>query len=66
MKEPMSGVKVTETRGNASSESGISPDLVRQVADRVYAMLRRDLQIERERHGFLPAITRGDRARTDD
>lgn len=38
-----------EVRQNASSESGLSPELVRQVADRVYAMLCRDLQIERER-----------------
>lgn len=35
--------------GQNTSESGLSPELVRQVADRVYAMLRRDLQIERER-----------------
>lgn len=39
----------------ASSEADISPELVRAVADRVYAMLRRDLQIERERYRLLSA-----------
>ena len=43
----------TEMGEAASSEAGISPELVRAVADRVYAMLRRDLQIERERNRLL-------------
>ena len=31
------------------SPGNLGPELVRQVADRVYAMLRRDMQLERER-----------------
>lgn len=43
----------TEMGQAASPEAGISPELVRAVADRVYAMLRRDFQIERERNRLL-------------
>lgn len=32
----------------------ITPELVREVADRVYALLKKDLQIERERMRGLP------------
>lgn len=45
----------TEVRQDAADAAGISPELVRAVADRVYAMLRRDLQIERERYRLLSA-----------
>lgn len=34
-----------------SNENGLSPELVRKVADRVYAMLLADLKRERERRG---------------
>lgn len=37
-----------------SSDTAVTPELVRQVADKVYAMWLRDLQIERERQRTKP------------
>ena len=34
---------------------GVSPELVREVADKVWVMLLRELKIERERRRTLPA-----------
>lgn len=36
--------------GAAGNGNQITPELVRQVAEKVYAMLLRDLRIEMERH----------------
>lgn len=55
MKRQNNWRSATDVRQNASDAAGISPELVRAVADRVYAMLRRDLQIERERYRLLSA-----------
>ncbi len=36
-----------------SEPAAITPELVRQVADRVYALLREELKLERERHALM-------------
>jgi hypothetical protein len=52
---PEGTVSLSAQPGSDPSGEGaglqISPDLVRQVADRVYALLRRELEVERERQG---------------
>lgn len=35
-----------------NSAQAITPDVVRQIADRVYALLQNDLRLERERLGL--------------
>ena len=46
------GSSGTGASNNAGSQTtAITPELVKQVADKVYAMLSRDLMLERERAG---------------
>ncbi len=53
-----------ESRAQSRFEMGneqtatVPPELVRRVADKVYAQLLRDLQIERERYGRYPYASR--------
>ncbi len=39
----------TSSTDGAEAGGSLSPDLVRQIADKVYAMLLEDLRIEKER-----------------
>ena len=43
----------SEAAVNGSAKSGITPDLVNEVAERVWQMWKRDLRIENER--FKPS-----------
>ncbi len=57
-----------QSRGDHRGTRPVSDDLVRQVADRVYAMLTQDLAIERERQrprhfdAAASVFRRGDRS----
>ena len=44
---------MAEQKNTAEASGEISPDLVRKVADEVYALLLRELQIENERRRVL-------------
>ena len=47
----MTSVNTSTGHPAAQPTDPIPPDLVKAVAERVYALLRRELIIERERHG---------------
>lgn len=52
----MDGKRAESSRsaGVNADDTAVTPELVRQVADKVYAMWLRDLQIERERQRPSP------------
>jgi hypothetical protein len=47
--DPQSPASPRRAGGDSDGRAELSPELVRRVADRVWAMLRRDLELERER-----------------
>lgn len=46
---PSSGNQSSKTTGETSGAPGLTPELVRQVSDKVYQLLLRDLKVENER-----------------
>jgi hypothetical protein len=50
-----------QNAAGADEHTALTPELVRQVTDRVYVLLLRDLALARERRrNTLPATLRGD------
>jgi len=57
--EAQSNPQQTGAPADAAPEQAITSELVNVIADRVYAMLVREMRVERERQPHTPALLRG-------